>query len=72
MAMVAPEDRPTPRIAALLCDSLYPRPFTMSVADAQDFFTAMGLRHIQLAQMNMPQRRREEIAAGRSAYMVSR
>ena len=72
IAVVPPLQRQTARVAALLCDSLHPRPFAVSVDDMVDLFTTMGLRHMQFAEMELPWRTREELAAGWSAYSVTR
>ena len=46
--------------------------YALSVNEMVDLFTTMGLRHIQHADMHLPLHVREELAAGWSAYKVTR
>ncbi len=46
--------------------------YALSVDEMVDLFTTMGLRHIQHAEMQLPPHVREELAAGWSAYRVTR
>ncbi len=72
IAVVPPVQQRTARVAALLCDSLYPQPYAVSLDEMVDLFTTMGLRHMQYADMDLPLQAREELAAGWSAYRVTR
>ena len=73
IALVSPpEGQRSVEVAALLCDSLKAQPYALSVDDTVDFLTTMGLRHAQYGDSQMSQHRRERLAAGWSAYRVTR
>ena len=72
IAVARPVQQQTAHVAALLCDSLQPQPYAVSVDDMVDLFTTMGLRHRQYAYMGLPSFVREQLAAGWSAYRVTR
>jgi len=46
--------------------------YALSVDEMVDLFTTMGLRHLQHADVQLPLHVREELAAGWSAYKVTR
>ena len=70
-ALVPPVQQLQVEVAALLCDSLRPQIYSLSVDDMVDLFTTMGLRHAQYADLALPTQVREELAAGWSAYKVT-
>ena len=71
-ALVPPVQQQQVEVAALLCDSLRPEIYALSVDDMVDLFTAMALRHVQYADVELSSQVREELAAGWSAYKVTR
>ena len=71
-ALVPPVQQPQVEVAALLCDSLKPEIYALRVDDMVDLFITMGLRHAQYADLALSTQVREELAAGWSAYKVTR
>ena len=67
-----PVEQNSVEVAALLCDSLYQEIYAVNVEDTVDLFTTMGLRHVQYADLQVSSQMREELAAGWSAYKVTR
>ena len=72
IAVVPPIQQTSVEVAALLCDSLHTEIFALSVNEMVDLFTSMGLQHTQYADLQLPATVREELAAGWSAYKVTR
>jgi len=57
---------------ALLCDSLHPWPFRLSLDDVQELFALMGVRQAVIGGLALPLLEREQMAGGWSAYIVDR
>ena len=72
IAVVPPVQQTRVEVAALLCDSLHTQLYALSVEEMVDIFTTMGLKHTQYADLQLPAHMREELAAGWSAYRVTR
>ena len=64
IALVPPVGRFSQDNAALLCDSLKPYPYALSVDELEDMFLAIGLRQAMQADMPATQWEREQRAAG--------
>ena len=73
IAFVAPpEDQKSKDFAAILCDSLFPHVFALSVDEVVDFFLEMGLRHNLLGESKLLTNAEKQILATEwCAYQVS-
>ena len=73
IALVAPpEGQKSKEFAAILCDSLLPHVFALSVDEAVDLFLAMGHRHMQLGESELlTNAQRHRLATEWCAYQVS-
>ena len=73
IALVAPpEGQKSKEFAAILCDSLFPHVFALSVDEAVDFFLAMGARHMELGESHfLTNAQQQRLATEWCAYQVS-
>ena len=73
IAFVAPPaEQKSKEFAAILCDSLFPHVFALSVDEAVVLFLAMGARHMQIADSQLlTNSQQQRLATEWCAYQVS-
>ena len=72
VALVPPPRQESVHVAAVLCDSLHSQVFTLSVVEMHDLFGMMGSSHLTAGESQRPLLEQEQVAAGWSAYTVTR
>ena len=71
ISIVPPSSAESDTVAALVCDSLHPRPFALHATELADFFQALGDRHSAAGlEPDWGERRAGHVAAEWSAYSV--
>jgi len=71
VALVPPVRQESVHVAALLCDSLYPHIFALSVDEVTELFALMAASHMAAAESQLPSLQQEELAAAWCAYRVT-
>ena len=72
VALVPPLSEDDDGVAALLCDSLFPMPFALTADEVQELFAHMASRHMYLGESQLSLLRQEQLAAGWSAFLVTK
>ena len=70
VALVPPGDAAGADVAALLCDSLYPHVYALTVHEVADLFLAMGVYHLQAGESQLSSFEQQQMAAEWCAYSV--